>query len=146
MATPVSVFISRLSAPACLVLIAIYIVLSISILWFSGKIFVSNSVFQNSFFQFFVKNSCVKCLFQNSCPIFYKSFIDYQVILEMCLMASKSARMRRSAHLKAVTYSYSCTPNFCSKIVCLKIRVSFFCCKKMLRRFLFQNFRFKIPV
>ena len=34
--------------------------------------------------------------------IFYKRFIDYYVIFEICLIASKSARMRWSAHLKAV--------------------------------------------
>ena len=38
--------------------------------------------------------------------IFYKRFIDYDVIFEICLMASKSARMRGSAHLKAVTVAH----------------------------------------
>ena len=38
--------------------------------------------------------------------IFYKRFIDYYVIFEICLMASKSARMRGSAHLKAVTVAH----------------------------------------
>ena len=32
--------------------------------------------------------------------------IDYYVIFEICLMASKSARMRGSAHLKAVTVAH----------------------------------------
>ena len=38
--------------------------------------------------------------------IFYKRFIDDYVIFEICLMASKSARMRGSAHLKAVTVAH----------------------------------------
>ena len=49
--------------------------------------------------------------------IFYKRFIDYYVIFEICLMASKSARMRGSAHLKAVTVaqqkSYVISSVFC---------------------------------
>ena len=38
--------------------------------------------------------------------IFYKRFIDYYVIFGICLMAPKSARMRGSAHLKAVTVAH----------------------------------------
>ena len=38
--------------------------------------------------------------------VFYKRFIDYYVIFEICLMAPKSARMRGSAHLKAVTVAH----------------------------------------
>ena len=33
--------------------------------------------------------------------IFYKRFMDYYVIFEICLMASKSARMRGSGLLAA---------------------------------------------
>ena len=36
----------------------------------------------------------------------YTQVIDYYVIFEICLMASKSARMRGSAHLKAVTVAH----------------------------------------
>ena len=38
--------------------------------------------------------------------IFYKRSIDYYVIFGICLMAPKSARMRGSAHLKAVTVAH----------------------------------------
>ena len=38
--------------------------------------------------------------------IFYKTCIDDYVIFGICLMASKSARMRGSAHLKAVTVAH----------------------------------------
>ena len=38
--------------------------------------------------------------------IFYKRFIDDYVIFGICLMASKPARMRGSAHLKAVTVAH----------------------------------------
>ena len=58
--------------------------------------------------------------------IFYKRFIDYDVIFEICLMASKSARTRGSAHLKAVTVAHqkSYVIYIMSKIVKLVRRCS----------------------
>ena len=80
-----------------------------------------------------------------------KVFIDDCVIFEICLMASKSARMRGSAHLKAVSkilVSKFLFQNCCSRNSCFKISVSKFlfqnsCSKNSVSKFLFQSFLFQ---
>ena len=132
MATPVSVFISRLSAPACLVPIAISIALSISILWSSRKIFVSTFVFQNSAFQFF----CQKFL----CQIFVSKFLfqnsRFELLLDIISIASSLSILWSSGEILV------------SNFVVLKSSFQFFgqkfLCQIVVPKLLFQNSCFRL--
>ena len=163
MATPVSVFISRLSAPACLVPMAISIVLSISILWSSRKMFVSNVVFQNPAFQFF----CQKFL----CQFFVSKFLfqnsRFELLLDIISIASSLSILWSSREILVSNFVFqnsalhffiqnSCVnflfqissfktlvPNLCSNYVIENSRFKvFLAANKMLRSF----FCFKISV